>query len=335
MAKKKTYFILGLIILVIGGYFYYKNKKPAVVYTTETASKGNLAQTVSVTGKFVPEKQYDLAFKASGKITQMSVDVGDAVKKDQKLAQIDRGTLNANLRGAQEEVTAQKKSLSNMQRRHDTYNSQQESAQKAEIRKAQAAVDAIYEQLRDTWLYSPIDGMVIKRNVNDGEIATINDSGTTTVLTVAPNTDPIIESNIPESDIAKVAVGQKATATFDALTSEEKFEAEVFEIEPASTVIQDVVYYKVKLKVNNLDPRLKIGMSNDIDIKTAEKDNVVMIPLRAVKTEGSQKYVEILKDEKNNIVEKIFVTTGLTGDDGMVEVTLGLKGGEKVITLTK
>lgn len=76
-------------------------------------------------------------------------------------------------------------------------------------------------------------------------------------------------------------------------------------------------------------------MSADLDIKTASKDNVVYIPERAIKDENGQKYAEILKDEKNNIIEKVNVKTGMKGDDGMIEITSGLSGGEKVVTFTK
>lgn len=322
--------------LIGGGFFsYLKSRKPKVTYTTAEVQKTNLFQTVSTTGTLNPEKQYDLAFKASGRVTQMLIDVGDSVKKGQKLAQVDKGTLFSDLKQAQEEVKAQKRALNNMERRRGTYNLPQMSAQKAEVRKAEAAVSAIYEQFNETILYSPIDGTVIKRNINEGEVTFANGLSTAVALTIAPVGDLIIESNIPESDIVKVQVGQKADVTFDALTADEKFGAEVIEIDPASTVIQDVVDYKVKFKLANQDSRLKIGMSNDIDVRTAERNNVIVIPLRAIKTDGEKKYVEILKDEKNNLIDKVFVTTGLTGDDGMVEITSGLKGGEKVITLTK
>ncbi|KKW05500.1 MAG: Efflux transporter, RND family, MFP subunit [Candidatus Moranbacteria bacterium GW2011_GWE1_49_15] len=74
-------------------------------------------------------------------------------------------------------------------------------------------------------------------------------------------------------------------------------------------------------------------MSANIDIMTAEKGDVVKVPLRAIKLEGNRKYVEILKE--NNEVEKIFVQTGLEGDEGIVEITSGLKGGEKVVTFVQ
>jgi hypothetical protein len=76
-------------------------------------------------------------------------------------------------------------------------------------------------------------------------------------------------------------------------------------------------------------------MSADTDIHTAEKNNVIFISERAIKNDGDKKYVEILKDEKNNITDKAYVQTGMRGDDGMIEITSGLTGGENVITLSK
>ncbi len=328
--KKKTYVIIAIIALIIGGYFYSKSKKPKVEYTTEMAVRGNLAQTVSATGTVNLDNQADLSFKTSGRIEQMFVKLGDEVKKGQVIARINRGTLNMELRQAEENIRAQKKVLADMKKRDDTYNKFQEDGQRAVIKKFEAAAVAVKQLLFETSMRAPFDGKILRKNFEVGENVAAN-----TPVIFMGNGRLELELNVPESDIANVSVEQGAEVTFDAFSSEDIFEAKVFEIEPASTVIQDVVYYKVKLSMDNADFRLKPGMSCDTDIKTAEKKDVVMIPLRAVKTENGQKYVEILKDEKNSIVEKISITTGLSGDDGMVEVKTGLNGGEKVITLAK
>ena len=123
--------------------------------------------------------------------------------------------------------------------------------------------------------------------------------------------------------------------TLDALPADEKLSARVFEIEPASTVIQDVVYYKIKLKLDAQDERLKNGMSADIDIRSAEKENALVVPQRAIKIEGTEKFVEVLKDAKNNITERKKIITGLEGDEGSVEVKSGLEEGDEVVTFAK
>lgn len=336
--KKKTYIILILIILIGFGVYYFKTKKPVVEYTTQKAERGTLAQTVSVTGKVVSQEETDLSFKLSGRVEAMFVNIGDKVKKGQKIATIDRGILNEQLRGAEQDLIAQRNTLYDMKtnKRRLTYTWAQEDAQRARIKSSEEQVNIVLEQISETTLYSPVSGTVITKNVEVGETTVANAvTANTSVVTIAGEGDLEIQANVPESDIVKVALGQKADATLDAFTSQDIFQSEVIEIEPSSTVIQDVVYYKIKLKFPTPDSRFKNGMSADVNIHTAEKDNVVFIPERAIKDDGGRKYVEILKDEKNNIVDRAYVETDMRGDDGMIEITSGLSGGENVITISK
>jgi RND family efflux transporter MFP subunit len=330
MARRKKIIVWFIIIaLICGGVFgYIKSKKPKTAYTTAEAQRGNLAQTVSVSGTINPENIIDLAFKVSGIVKEMNVKVGDEVKKGQRLAKINPSSLVEELNAAKQDIEYQDETLDFMKDNKSTYEKEQREAQRALVRKAEALSRAAGIKVSETYIYSPIDGTIIKRDADPGEIAVFN----TAVLTVAQG-EMEVEANVPESDIIKVSLGQKADVAFDAFPSDVKFEARVVEIEPASTVIQDVVYYKVKFKLANFDERIRTGMSCDVDIRTAERENVIMIPLRGVKSENGKKYVEILKDEKNNITEKVFIATGLEGDEGMVEITSGLKGEEKVITV--
>jgi HlyD family secretion protein len=334
--KKKIYIILAIILLVIGGVWYWKSKKPKVEYTTAAAGKGTLSQTVSVTGITASPHEVELSFKVSGIIQDLYVDIGDQVKKGQKIAVIDKGTLYAQLESARQEVRYQKRTLAYMKRKEGTYKKEQEDAQRAVIRKAEAGVSQVLTSFKDTYLYSPMDGIVIRRNGEVGETITANSAASNTpVVTVAQEGELEVKADVPESDIVKIAIGQKADITLDAFSAQDIFQGEVIDIEPASTIIQDVVYYKVKLKITNYDPRIKNGMSADLDIKTASKNNVVSIPERAIKGDNGQKYVEILKDEKKNTIEKANVKTGMKGNDGMIEITQGLTGGEKVVTFAK
>jgi RND family efflux transporter MFP subunit len=316
--------------VIIGGIiFYIRNKKPVVVYTTADVERINLARTVSSTGTINPNEQIDLTFKTTGILENINVDLGDSVEKGQTLATIDAGTLLSQLRQAQEQLTYQKEILNNMKKHTSTYKYEQREAQKALMNQAQAGIDIILDQLENVNIISPIDGIVIKRNADPGETVVLNLNSP--VLTVAPKGDMIIESNIPESDVAKLQIGQKAKVTFDALTSDDIFDAVVWKIDPAATVIQDVVYYRIKLQLSNLDECLKVGMSANIDIHTAQADDVVTIPSRAIQTESDEKYAQVLNVD-GVTVNKVKIQTGLEGDEGMVEVKSGLKEGEKVIT---
>ncbi|PIP27843.1 MAG: hypothetical protein COX29_04325 [Candidatus Moranbacteria bacterium CG23_combo_of_CG06-09_8_20_14_all_35_22] len=164
--KKKTYVILALIILIISGIYYWKTRLVKIDYTTEMAKVGTIAKTVSATGEIVPEIQADLSFKLSGRINSMLVEVGDVVKKGQVIATIDKGTLNDELSKANYEVEVQKKTLRDIKKRDETYNDFQEDAQRAQIKKAEEAVQIILAQIRETTLYSPLDGIVTKKILN-------------------------------------------------------------------------------------------------------------------------------------------------------------------------
>lgn len=327
--KKRTIWMIILLALIGGGVYYFTTKKTPSQYTTEIAKKMDVVQTVAVTGTINPENIVDLAFKASGIVKEMNVAIGDEVKKGQRLAKVDPSTLWEELEASNQDIEYQDETYDYMKENKGTYESEQREAQKALVRKAEALNRATRIKISDTYIYAPMDGTIIKRSADLGEIAVFN----STILTVAEG-EMEIETNVPESDIIKIVLGQKADVAFDAFPIDVKFAATIFKIEPSSTVIQDVVYYKVKLKLDNIDARLKAGMSCDVDIKTAEKKNVIGVPLRAVKNENDKKYVEILKDAENDIIEKIYVTTGLEGDDGIVEITSGLSDEENVITLT-
>lgn len=326
--RKKIIIWIIVIAAIIGAVFYFRSRKPKTEYSTEEARKVNVIQTVSVTGEIVSENQVDLAFNTNGEVKEIYADVGDKTRNGQLIASEDTSGLLIDFKEAEKDIAYQKKTLANMKRRKAAYNREQEDAQRALVEKAKLALEDIEKQIREKSIYSPIEGIIIRKNIEAGEMATANAA----VFTVAEEGKLILESNVPESDIIKISVGQKANMTLDAFPSSEIFEAEIFKIEPASTVIQDVVYYKVKLRITNSDSRFKNGMSADIDIKTAEKSDVLAVPARAIKMEGNKKYVEILKGE---ITEKKFIKTGLEGDEGLVEVVSGLNEGDKVITLVK
>lgn len=333
MPKRKTIiWIIVILVIVAGGYFLLRPKAPVTVHTTADVTRGNLAQTVSETGTIKTVNQTDLSFKISGRVVSLLADVGDPIKTGQLLARLDLGTLGSQLKQAEYDLKYQKEALDSMKEKKATYNSEDRDAQRARIKSAEEEIIAVQSQIRDTYMYSPIDGVILKRNVDTYETTVANSP--TPVFTVGDPKDLVIETNVPESDITKIKESQNATVTFDALTPQDIFSAKVTEIDPDSTVIQDVVDYRIKLKLDNLDERIKSGMSANIDIHTAEANNVLMIPIRAVQTEGNNQFVEILNPD-GKTTTKIKIQTGLSGDEGMVEVKSGLKEGQKVVTFSQ
>lgn len=200
----------------------------------------------------------------------------------------------------------------------------------AVVDSARIAYDQALIYLEKTALRAPVSGLVTKVNYQRGEVLGTAVQATSFGKLIAK--DFILEVDVPESDIARIKIDQTAEIVFDAFSAEEKLLAKVIEIEPAATVIQDVVYYKIKMSLDNFDARLKEGMSFDADIKITRKENVLMIPKRAL-LEGGNKVRVLLANGVT--VKEVEIEKGTEGDDGLIEIISGLQEGEKVIVLEK
>jgi HlyD family secretion protein len=196
----------------------------------------------------------------------------------------------------------------------------------------QTALDSVKKQIEDSIIKAPIDGTVTKVNYEIGE----QWSAAEPVISLLAENNFEIEVDISEADIAKVNVGDKAEITLDAFGDDVKFAGEVSFLEPAETVIQDVVYYKTKIEFideKKVAQNIKPGMTANAVITTMEKKNVLIMPARAVvEKNGNGRIVRVLV---NGEVEEKPVEVGLRGDEGMVEVLSGVKEGDEVVTFVK
>jgi HlyD family secretion protein len=195
-----------------------------------------------------------------------------------------------------------------------------------------AAYETALNNLDKAVLRAPVTGTITKLNFKTGEvIGSPSITSTTGTFAQMISQDFILEALVSETDIAKISIGQKASLAFDALPNE-TFDADVISIEPSATVVQDVVDYVVKLNISKSDPRLKDGLSADVNIATANRNNVIAIPERIAKDQNGKKVVSVLVGGKP--VDKV-VTLGLSGDEGMVEITSGLQEGDEIVTATQ
>ena len=337
--KKKIIIWIILVAVVIGGVFYFlKPKKTESKYITAKAIVKNIEQTVSVTGEIVPVSQMQLSFEITGTIKNIPVEIGDKVVVGQEIATLDDATIQAQLNEAVFNLKTQEENLKLKRRKWDDYKPEEKASFKLAVDKAQASVNVIQSQLDKYTLTSPVGGVIIKKYIDKNEIV----KATIPVVEIMEDDDLEIEANISEADIAKVELGQEAKVTFDAFSADDIFTAKVTKIEPASTVIQDVVYYKVTFDIlkneknTALFDKLRVGMSADLDILTARKSDVLTVPTQAVKTEDGKKYVDILiKKDRKEEIKKVKVETGLRGDDGMVEIISGLNAGDEAVTFVK
>jgi len=212
----------------------------------------------------------------------------------------------------------------NLELQQANYNSLIAKPRDIDIAYYQAALDQAVASRNKAIIYAPIDGVITQVNKKKGEL--IN-SSEAMIEMLSPHYD--ISVDVPETDVVKMKVGDDATITLDALGPDTEFTGKVLTIDPASTEIQDVVYYKVKVAINETGDVIKPGMTADVLTKTDSRENVLFVPSSAVltKTDTNEKYVRVLKNDK---VEERTIQLGLKADDGKVEVLSGLSEGEVI-----
>jgi HlyD family secretion protein len=334
--KKRKKLIIWIIVLAVFGsgiYYYLKPKDVGPEYTTEKAIRTDLQQTVSVTGEVVDIVKADVSPEISGTTEELAVKVGDRVEKGQKIAKINDSVVRSQLNEALIALQIQQEQLDLKRRKWDTLKPEEKEAAKLAVESARATTWTLQKQMKKNIVYAPIDGIIAKKYLEEGEMATMGKP----LVTISGEKGFEIEADVPESDIDKIKIGQKGQATFDAFLSDEIFEFEVTEVEPTATIIQDVVYYRVTFKILTEEKRIKSGMSTDIDILTAEKKDVLAVSNQAIKNEDGKRYVEILETgtDQQKTVRRAGVKAGLRGDSGLTEIVSGLSEGEEVITFVK
>ena len=208
------------------------------------------------------------------------------------------------------------------------------TAQRANITQAEARSEQINVQIAKKILRSPISAVVTKIDLSPGENISANEPAVSLIST-SPYT---ISAYIPEVDIEKVSPGIQAIATLDAYGDAVVFSAKVTQIDPSETLIEGVPTYKVSFVfITNYKNRVKPGMTADISIITNKRENVIAIKQRAIIVKDGKKTVRILTEqpEREISVEELEVSTGLYGSDGLVEITEGIREGDKVIVFMK
>jgi HlyD family secretion protein len=212
------------------------------------------------------------------------------------------------------------------------------ASQKALLNQAYANVQNYQAQLAKTVLYAPISGLVTKMEAKVGEVVFPNSpysNSMVTFVSIISDVNYQVEVNVPEVDIAKIKIGDTAEITLDAYGNETVFQATAISVEPAETLVEGIPTYKVKLQFNEQDERIKSGMTANIDILTAKKEDVIIIPQRAIITKDGEKIVRVIEElpeQKVTNINEAVVETGLKGSDGRIEIIKGVKEGDKVVT---
>ncbi len=371
--KKIIIAALVVILVVAGIILATKNNGNVRKFKTEKVSRGDVKSTVTATGTVNAVTTVLVGTQVSGSIKQLYVDFNSFVKKGQLLAQIDPATFEAqveqakaNLYSAEANVEKAEASLLDAKRvldRNKTLFSRnliaksdldtsetnemsakaQLKAVKAQVEQMRAALKVAETNLRYTSIISPVDGMVISRNVDVGQTVAASFQ-TPTLFNIAQDLSKMqIDTNVDEADIGKIRNGQPVEFTVDAYP-DKIFKGRVSVIRNAPITVQNVVTYDVVVRVENPELILKPGMTANVSLIIAAKKSILRVPnaaLRFQMTDKKSKSPERKEKkgygvwimEKDN-TKRVDVSVGI-GDGNYTEVASGgLQEGDEVIIST-
>jgi RND family efflux transporter MFP subunit len=201
------------------------------------------------------------------------------------------------------------------------------SAQRAVVSAERARLAGLQNDWEKRRINAPVDGVVTLVAAEPGE----NVSTTQTVVMMNAKGNLEVVANISEIDIAKISIGDAVTIELDAFTAGEQWTGSVVAIQPAETVVDNVIFYETTIRFDSEDTRLRSGMTADLDIETDRKESVLRVPVRAVKPSNGDMYVEILNNR--GVVEERIVEVGLETDD-YAEIFSGIDEGDEIIVYT-
>lgn len=216
---------------------------------------------------------------------------------------------------------------------HLTTQARREDIQSAlaDLERSQAQLDDVQYSFRNTTIVAPRDGVVLTKHVEEGTVVPAGTAALaqgTAIVTLADITEMYVMAEVDEVDISRVAVGQDVEINVETLPNV-KIAGRVEKIFPQGQEEQNVIYFPVRIKVLDLHPDLRPGMTVDVSILTAERKDVLLVPDAAIDRSGGETHVEVLTDPKGE-PERRKVEVGVT-DWQLTEIKSGLQVGETVV----
>lgn len=303
MATSRLAKFTAVIVALVGGaaYYYFGHARPAeqpAAYTTTAIARGGIRQVVTATGQLDAVLSVDVGSQISGLIVKLHADFNTLVKKDQIIAEIDPATYNQKLRQAEADLASAKASNRlqqlNTERTRELFAkslvTQQELDQaEAQLAQSNAALltrEAVAENARvdlaRCTIRSPIDGMVISKQTEEGKTvaASLN---APTLFTIANDLANMrITAAVAEADIGAVEANQHVTFTVDAFPNR-SFVGQVTQVRNAPKTSQNVVSYETIISVDNRDLKLRPGMTANVSIVVASREETLRIPNSALR----------------------------------------------------
>lgn len=363
--KKKLIICMSVAIAIIAAVtiFMRSNKRQpiTIIYETAKVERATISNSVTATGTIEPVNKVEVGTQVSGIISKIYVDYNSIVKKGQVIAELDKINLEselasakANLASSKSELDYQETNYKRMKALHDKGFISDDDFDIADLsyKKAKEAylvqlqtVQKAQTNLGYATITSPIDGVVLSKDVEEGQTVAASFS-TPTLFTIARDlTDMQVVANVDEADIGNVRDGQRVTFTVDAFP-DDTFEGRVKQVRQQGEEESNVVTYEVVISAPNNDLKLKPQLTANVNIYTEEIENVVSVPAKALRFSPSKEMMnddEKIKDcnatnklwiKEANILKAYPVKTGIT--NGIrTQILEGVKEGTAVITNAK
>ncbi|MFI3267875.1 MAG: efflux RND transporter periplasmic adaptor subunit [Rikenellaceae bacterium] len=299
MKKKLVIILVVAAAVAVGVYFFMPSNKQveASVFTTAEVTSQNVVQSITATGTVEPVTLVDVGTQVSGILTSLYVDYNSVVKKGQVIAELDKSTLTLDLNSnknnllvAQSEYDYQLANYTRIKALFDkghiadseyevalyTYETTKNNLEVAKNNLERSAINLGYATI-----YSPIDGVVISKDVEEGQTVASSFS-TPTLFTIAADlSDMRVIADVDEADIGNVTEGQKAQFTVDAFPGQ-IFEGEVTQVRQEAIVESNVVTYEVVISAANPDLKLKPGLTANVEIFVLDVACESTVPVAAL-----------------------------------------------------
>ena len=350
-----------IIIAIIVWLFSGGKEEKQISFSFEKAAPANIQIGVTATGTIEPVTSVTVGTQVSGIVSRIYVDYNSVVKKGQVIAELDKTNLTSELNTAKANLASAQSSLNyetdNYKRYKTLYSKGLVSADEYESAKlsydkALQTVVSQKEQLTKAQtnlgyatITSPIDGVVLSKAVEEGQTVAAS-FNTPELFSIAKDLkDMRVIADIDEADIGEVKEGENVKFTVDAFPND-TFEGVVTQVRQEATTTNNVVTYEVVISAPNADLKLKPGLTANVTIFTAEKNNVLSVPSKAlrytptVETIGKKYKIQDCNGKnkvwtlEGNVLKAHAVQIGIS-DGSHTEIISGISNGVQVITELK
>ena len=350
-----------LLVLAAGGWYGWKNwyaEAPADAVITEAATRGDLENSVTAAGLLSPIKDVDVGAQVSGQLKSVRIDIGDAVKEGDLIAEIDSASIEtqieineaelANLKAQMIDKTAQvvlREANLTRQRALVATNSAAQSALDeavAALATARASVESLEAQIRKqeaqlkdsrinlgyTKIYAPMSGTIVNISAKEGQTLNANQSAPT-IATMADLSTMTVEAEVSEADVGKLRVGMEAYFTLLGQPGK-RYTGTLRQIQPTPQTENSVVLYYALFDVPNPEGALMMNMTAQVFFVQSAARDVLMIPVAALTRDDGKGRADVTVVSAGNRREARSVETGIR-NRLRVEIKSGLAEGDAVV----